>query len=522
MGEVMDMIEPGLRRALVRPGESKRAARSIVVSCIFLAVWLGLVVFTTTKHEFWRDEVRALSLASAARSPLDLYELTKYEGHPVLWFLVLHVARTIVDTRLVLPIASVAIGFAAATLFVMCSPFSLLIRILFTLGFPLYEYSVMARNYGISMLLLFVSAMLWQSRDEHPVRLGVALALLANTNVHSTILVCVLTAAWIWNAWSRERVGGGLYPALGVVLSGLVLCAVFTVPKEGTIVTSIRHTASVPLLTGAVVDAVRAPGQSFDLIVPARLPAWVGSVLLYLAVAGLARRPELMLAAFVGQAGLGALFHVIARGQYRHQGVFLVFLVILYWIDLETPRDGILHKGGRQLFTAGLSAIVILLLWNANVAARSAWADLRFERSSSQSLGAFLTASETYERAIIVPEPDFLLESLPYYAANRIYFPREHRFGTTVSWTTKASARLSLGELLAAARDVKGRYDMPVLIVLGHLDMGESRTGEKAYSYNKIFTWNAAESADFAASTTRVAEFMAAHGSENYLVYALR
>jgi hypothetical protein len=309
---------------------------------------------------------------------------------------------------------------------------------------------------------------------------------------------------------------------VGVVLSGLLLCAVFVVPKEGTILTSIDHTASVPKLTAAVVEAVKSPGQSFDLIVPGVLRAWIGTGLLYLAMAGLARRPELMLAAFVGQTGLGAIFHVIERGQYRHQGVFLVFLVTLYWIALETPSDGILRKRGQPLLTAGLCAIAILLLWNANVAVRSAWGDVRFERSSSKALGAFLTGSEAHGRAIIVPEPDYLLESLPYYAANRIYFPREHRFGTTVSWTTNASARLSLGELLAAARDVKGRYDLPVLIVLGHLELDASPTGEKAYSYNKIFTWNPSELADFAASTTRVAEFLAAHGSENYLVYALR
>lgn len=51
---------------------------------VILAIWLTLVVFTTTKHEFWRDEVRALSVARAAASPLDLYDLTTNEGHPVL------------------------------------------------------------------------------------------------------------------------------------------------------------------------------------------------------------------------------------------------------------------------------------------------------------------------------------------------------------------------------------------------------------------------------------------------------
>jgi hypothetical protein len=103
-----------------------------------------------------------------------------------------------------------------------------------------------------------------------------------------------------------------------------------------------------------------------------------------------------------------------------------------------------------------------------------------------------------------------------------IYLPREHRFGTTVSWTTKSNYSLSLAELLSIARNLKAHFAQPVLIVLGHWDINKYESRKKKFSYNKLFSWNRDESADFNRSTELVAEFNSARGSENYMVYTVR
>jgi fermentation-respiration switch protein FrsA (DUF1100 family) len=167
-------------------------------------------------------------------------------------------------------------------------------------------------------------------------------------------------------------------------------------------------------------------------------------------------------------------------------------------------------------------AMLTLILGNVAETKGKVWDDISMERSSSQAFGEFLYESETYRDAIVVPEPDFFLESLPYYAKNRIYLPREHRFGTTVSLTTDASYRLSLGELLSLARDLETNYDQPVLIVLGHLDFSTSEHREMKYSYNKVFTWNTDEFAEFDRLTILVAEFTSAYSGENYRVFAFK
>jgi hypothetical protein len=151
------MFASGARLLRTRVVSSTTVTTAIAVA--MLVLWLAGVVFTTLSHEYWRDEVRALSLARAATSPFDLYGLIQYDGHPVLWYLLLFIGTSLADSPLVLPIASAAVAMAAVALFVWRSPFELWVKGVFIFGaLPFYEYSVVARNYGISMLLLFLAA----------------------------------------------------------------------------------------------------------------------------------------------------------------------------------------------------------------------------------------------------------------------------------------------------------------------------------------------------------------------------
>lgn len=514
---------------LARSKGSFGGATFAIAAATILGIWLTAVIFTATTHEFWRDEVRAWSLARAATSPLDLYGLLHDEGHPVLWYLLLYIGNSIVDTPVVLPVTSIIVAFAAVVVLILCSPLPFWMRGLFIFSaLPLYEYSVMARNYGISMLLLFVGAVLYRNRAKHPFLLGLVLALLANSNVHSAILACLIAALWAWDIVVDQRTASAqgrglpLYLPLAVVLAGVLLCAAFTWPSENTIVTAV-HSKGGRDLAYASFDAVLRPHRTFSQIVPAALPPPMAFGLLYLAVFGLIHRPNLLMAALGGQIAFGVFFRVVYQGEYRHQGLFLIFILFLYWLFVQSIENGAMPRIKRLALNMGLYvAMPILILANVVKTPNAMCTDFRLEQSSSRAFGEFLNHSETYRDAVIVPEPDYFAESLPYYAKNSIYLPREHRFGTTVSFTTKANVRLSLGELLLAAREVKTRYGKPVLIMLGHKDLDNYESGEKKFSYNKVFSWNMGESADFSESTILVRKFGSAFTDENYSVYAVR
>ena len=93
------------------------------------------------------------------------------------------------------------------------------------------------------------------------------------------------------------------------------------------------------------------------------------------------------------------------------------------------------------------------------------WKDVGAEQSSNKALGAFLAGAEAHREAIIVPEPDYLLESLSYYAKNKIYLVREDRFGSSVSLTTDGALFYLVSYI--GARSIKSPMEIS-MIVLGH------------------------------------------------------
>lgn len=515
-------------RELVGSWNPRAGVPAAVVYGTLLAVWLAGVVFTAAHHEFWRDEVRALTLTRTAGSPLELFRVIRDEGHPVLWYLLLYAGRAVADTPFVLPVLSIAVAFGAVALLLVRSPFPLWTKVLFLFGaLPFYEYSVMARNYGISMLLLFVSAALYRRREEHPFALAVALALLANTNAHSVILALLLAGVWTWDAVaargtaSPRALGRSLYLPLLVVGIGVLVCAAVVYPKPETVVTDVRSLGAGDLAR-AVLSATLRPAWHFRHIVP-YIPGPADQLLLHAAALGLLARVPLFLAALGATIGLGTFFQVVYVAGYRHEGLLLVFLLALYWIALDTWDRRAASRSRRVLFNAGLYLAMTTLLVKGVLEARHlVERDVRHELSASEAFGAFLASSGEYGEAVIVPEPSSQIESLPYYAGNPIYLPREERFGRVNSFTTRAKAHLSLGELLDAARGIREAGDRPVLVVLSHWELETDPSYRRRGSYGKSFTWTGDQLARLDSETELVAEFGNATGDERFRVYALK
>jgi hypothetical protein len=67
--------------------------------------------------------------------------------------------------------------------------------------------------------------------------------------------------------------------------------------------------------------------------------------------------------------------------------------------------------------------------------------------------------------AILMGDPDYMLESLRYWISNRFYFVREGRFGDTVRFNRNSLSSLSLSEVLRAARSLHADSGRPIVIV---------------------------------------------------------
>jgi len=223
---------------------------------------------------------------------------------------------------------------------------------------------------------------------------------------------------------------------------------------------------------------------------------------------------------------MGTFFRVVYPGYLRHQGMFLIFALTLFWIlkrGEAPPGERRPAPLLRSLRTVSLSILLpALLLIQGASGAFKIRRDITQDLSSSRDFSEFIDAHPEYHDAILMGEPDYLLESLPYYLSNRIYIPREGAFRNYTLFTMANRQTLSMGELLESAEAVERREGKPVLLLFGHFDIADGSLTRKEFGYAKAFTCSPEERALFLESTRKVAEFKDAANDENYAVYALR
>jgi hypothetical protein len=467
---------------------------------IFL-VWACFVSYLAWNHVVWRDEVRALSLALQGDNLIAMLKGLHGEGHPAIWYLLLRGAHALILRPEVLQLVSLIVAFASILLLILRSPFGLLlIALLLSSRFALFEYSVMARNYGISMLLLFLLATTYKRYRDRGILLGALLFLLANCNVHSVFLVGSFLIFWFFDlirkgGVDRTQVLHTFLLNASIAILGIVLCVMTVFPP-------FNDAAQIALPDGItfklLLKAVFLPSDSFDSLLPLYLPYWVMekfslwrqpymlilttlmSSLMFGSTLVLVRRPAALLAACAALIGFSLFFSIIYPGGYRHQALWFVFLISMYWI---TYRDD--EKGGfapstqtttliKAISMSGYVLVMAVLALQV-IAVRPILAHIGVPLSRSRDLGFLIARSSELQDAIVIADPDYLLEPLSYYVPNRTYFMRERRFGNIVVFTRKAILRLSLYDILTDARNLRTEFGKPVIILLKHrLDPSES------------------------------------------------
>lgn len=155
----------------------------------------ALMLTSLWQHEPWSDELHAWGLALASPTPLAIFHNLAYDGHPGLWHLLLWCASWISTAPVMLKVVHGIIGLGIIAMLGLCFPAGRTERMLLLLNyFVLFEFTVVSRNYGISLLLALIYCAVYIRRPNafgiHAVMLG----LLANTNVFGLILSVILLA----------------------------------------------------------------------------------------------------------------------------------------------------------------------------------------------------------------------------------------------------------------------------------------------------------------------------------------
>ena len=130
--------------------------------------FLLINLFLIFVHEPWRDEVHAWLMAKNMSIP-ELISFSAYEGHPVLWHIILiPFARNGFPIWCINIISFILVGISAF-FFLFYTRINSIIKILFLYTVPfVYAYSVISRNYCIILLCVVLISILYKKRYEYP------------------------------------------------------------------------------------------------------------------------------------------------------------------------------------------------------------------------------------------------------------------------------------------------------------------------------------------------------------------
>src|SRR5580704_3288209 len=344
---------------------------------VALLAYSGIVLFTVRYHEKWADEAQAWLLARDLDLKTLFFHELRYEGHPGLWHLILWLAQRAFHAPYgAISYIGVAFAIAGAALLIFKAPFPWYVR--WPLAFTyclVYQYAVIARPYTLLPLLCFAVAIFFNG-VQHPARMTLVLALMANLIVHGAILAACFGLLFLLQATKS-------WPGFdGRVRTQYFMCAALMVCVFLFLVVTLKPTSDIEEFVAKreVAQLSQAAKQQMNIVGPitkletivsgAFLDFFLPSALFVLAAAYwcLTRRRFLVFALPVGS--MIAVYSII-HGAAHHHGTATVAAITALWIAWPTRQEQNREAKREKWQLRGMIALLLIFcavnIWDAAV-----------------------------------------------------------------------------------------------------------------------------------------------------------
>jgi hypothetical protein len=442
-----------------------------------LAIYAVVVSALSALHEPWKDETQTWRLAIDSHGFRELVHNARYEGHPLLFHLMLQALGQLSRSWWTVVVLHVVIACAAAWVVLRYAPFSRLEKVLLIAGYyPAYEYAVIVRPYGLGMLLAFASCAAWTAERRRPVLASVLLVLLANTTVLGLLVALTLAAAyladWLFGPDLRPRFTRRQLGAAAVALVALVavvaLVAKQVIPPpdaayrgdaatvNGASAWFVGTALTIPLraitpLMSVAEGTVKWNDWLFDpgtrAVLGLEVAISVSIVALGLLVA-MRRLASLVLFA-VGTLGFVAFFALFVFGFSRHHGHLVLVWILAVWVARGGPPTrwpAVLAPLAARAQRWAPAVVVASLVPMVFGAVELAAADVALPFSDARHVASFLRTHAPADTPLIaIARSD--AQSVGALLDRPVIYPLDGRVSTFAIWGSVRSTRRAPGRV---------------------------------------------------------------------------
>lgn len=411
-----DVLARGLVVMRVLAGGEKRGERTVLASAF--ALFVAITFWCALHHEAWSDEGDPWLLVRDAPFA-DMLVSASNGGVPLLFHLtVLPFARAGLP-YFAMQLLNLLYVWGAVLLLLRSRAFPPVVKVLFAFSyFPAFEFAVIPRPYGLQMLLMFAMAAAWRSRHTHPLRVGFAIALLANTTSLGLLTAAISGALLSWERARSHLLGmRAVLLSTGVMLAGGLVAVAQLWPRPGR--QQVYTFVSIDTLWYALASTFFPEGRVDTFLIPAL-------IVLAIITFGISRNAIPLLFLYACGTAMILVYVFVWMGGIRHAGLLLVLVLSSIWIaDAYGPfrREQLL-----------MAALAVSLAYSVIPAARSWVLETRYAFSGSREVADFLIDSGLTEHAVLVSHPMFWTSPLVYLPGTPICDPAEGRCRTYSRW----------------------------------------------------------------------------------------
>lgn len=160
-----------------------------IIFILYIAINLTLML----KHEPWRDEIHAWLIAKKLSIP-ELFTQSKFDGHPILWHLILMPFAKLNFPIITLNIISLIIMIISTWIFIFKTKINMLLKTFATLFIPFtYFFTAISRNYCLIILILMIIGIVYEKRYQNIIIYSLLICLLIHTHALAWGIVAGLT-----------------------------------------------------------------------------------------------------------------------------------------------------------------------------------------------------------------------------------------------------------------------------------------------------------------------------------------
>ena len=444
-------------------------------------LFFGVSYIGIQHHEFFIDEAHHWLLARDSNSISELIQNTRFEGHPLLWSLMLYAITRFTSDPFWMQFLHILISSSVVFLFLRKAPFNWIFKTLFIFGyFMFFEYNLISRNYSLGILFLFLACTIFKNREQKFTLICLYLALATNSHLLFSVIAFALFLILLFEQFQNKQFFKTQY-LLGYFIFGLGLFSIYIQihsTDSSWLLDPINKLPFQERITDGFVSffkgIVTIPDfrtihfWNSNLFVNLSKPiAGVFALLIYLLPLLLFfKNRKTLYFVYSGLIGAQIFFFVTQREAIRFYGMTYIIIIVALWIEHyysseDNKLKHVLNSLKLTLLAKPTIYTILILQFCSGIYAYSM--DYNYAFSSAKETISYIEKSDFNKIEIITVTCDGTL--LSAYLEKKLYFLCDGSLQSFCHWDSSCARNVNQKKSVEMLTDYMNSRNNKVLFV---------------------------------------------------------